>query len=157
MSLFQMKRFTAPGFETRYLCNMKMQKSSYKDVYYTQDHEWIDFQGSVAYVGVCQFKLLGFKGVHQIIFKEGSGFRKKSDVIAIIRYNDYQIDVHMPVDGKIVELNENLLTGNHETLLLQPEGSGWIAKIVPSEPYERKDLLLPQQYKANEKRKHPKE
>ena len=136
---------------------MKTKKLPAKDLYYTTDHEWIDFQGSVAYIGVCQFKLLGFKEVHQITFKGDSGFRKKTDVIASIKYNDYQIEVHMPVDGKIVEFNENLLAGNRDTLLLQPESTGWIAKIVPSQPYERKDLLLPQQYLMNGKSKHAKE
>lgn len=140
-----------------YLCDMKTQKLTNKDLFYTQDHEWIDFQGSVAYIGVCQFKLLGFKEVHQITFNEPSGFKKKSDVIATIRYNDYQIEVHMPVDGKIVQVNENLLSGNQDTLLLQPESTGWIAKIIPSQPYERKDLLLPQQYQMNGKSKHAKE
>ncbi len=135
---------------------MKLKKPANKDLYYTTDHEWIDFQGSVAYIGVCQFKLTGFKGVHQITFKEDPVARKKSDVIATIKYNDYQIEVHMPVDGKIVELNENLIAGNHETLLLQPESTGWIAKIVPSQPYERKGLLLPQQYQMNGKSKHAK-
>ena len=110
---------------------MKTRKLTNKDLYYTLDHEWIDFQGSVAYIGVCQFKLLGFKKAIQITFKEDSGFKKKSDVIATIKYNDYQIEVHMPVDGKIVEFNKNLLAGNPDTLLLQSESTGWIAKIVP--------------------------
>jgi glycine cleavage system H protein len=135
---------------------MKAGKLNNKDLYYTLDHEWIDFQGSVAYIGVCQFKLLGFKEVHQIVFNEHSDFKKKSDVIATIKYNDYQIEVRMPVDGKIVQVNESLLSGNQAILLLQPESTGWIAKIIPSQPYERKDLLLPQQYQMNRKSKHAK-
>lgn len=27
-----------------------MKKSTAKDLYYTKEHEWIDFQGSVAYI-----------------------------------------------------------------------------------------------------------
>ncbi|SEN98147.1 hypothetical protein SAMN05660816_01801 [Niastella yeongjuensis] len=37
-----------------------------RNLYYTNDHEWIDFQGVVAYVGVCRFKLSGFKEIHKI-------------------------------------------------------------------------------------------
>ena len=135
---------------------MKTQKLTYKDVYYTKDHEWIDFQGAVAFVGVCQFKLLGFREVHQVTLDGDLGFRKKFDLIAKIRYNDYEIAVHMPVDGKVVQINENLLSGNHDPLLLQPESTGWIAKIIPSQPYERKELLRPQQYQMNCKTKYPK-
>jgi glycine cleavage system H protein len=135
---------------------METRKLTNKDLYYTTDHEWIDFQGSVAYVGVCRFKLLGFKELHQITFNEHSGFSKKSDVIATVKYNDYQIEVHMPVDGKIVQINENLLSGDQNILLLQPESTGWIARIIPAQPYEKKDLLLPQQYQMNGKSKYAK-
>jgi glycine cleavage system H protein len=41
-----------------------------RNIYYTNDHEWIDFQGSVAYIGVCRFKLSGFKEIHMIKFTE---------------------------------------------------------------------------------------
>ena len=104
-----------------------MGKSINKDLYYTDDHEWIDFQGSIAYIGVCGFKLSDFKEIHQVNFKEPTGFKKKGDIIATVIYNDYQIDAHMPVDGKIVEVNETLLSGDQNTLLQHPENSGWIA------------------------------
>ncbi len=130
---------------------MDMEKSSSKDLYYTKDHEWIDYQGAVAYIGVCGFKLAGFKEIQQIGFREPSGFKKRGTVIATIKYNDYEIEAHMPVDGKIVRINETL-SGNRNLLLQQPENNGWIALIAPSLPYERKDLLLPKQYRMNGKK-----
>jgi len=135
---------------------MNMEKSTNKDLYYTNDHEWIDYQGTVAYVGVCGFKLSGFKQIHQIAFTEPSGFKKKGDIIATVKYNDYQIDAHMPVDGRVVQINETLLSGDQNVLLQYPENSGWIALIVPAQPYERKDLLLPKQYRMNGKSKYAK-
>lgn len=135
---------------------MNMEKSTNKDLYYTKDHERIDFQGTVAYTGVCSFKLIGFKAIHQISFKEPSGFRKKGDVIATIKYNDYQIEAHMPVDGKLVEVNDSLLSGDQNVLLQNPENRDWIALIVPAQPYERIDLLLPKQYQMNDKSKYAK-
>lgn len=133
---------------------MSRQKSSKPDLYYTKDHEWIDFQGTVAYTGVCSFKLLGFREIQQIIFYESTGFKKRGEVIATIKFNDYQVEAHMPVDGKLVQVNETLVTGNQNVLLQYPENTGWIAKIIPSQPYERKDLLLPKQYQMNGKDKY---
>ncbi|MGZ8558315.1 MAG: glycine cleavage system protein H [Chitinophagaceae bacterium] len=135
---------------------MNSGKTTNKDLYYTKDHEWINFQGTVAYTGICHFKLLGFKEIHQIRFKEPSGFKKKGEVIATITYKDYQIEAHMPVDGKVIEVNEALLSGNRSGLLQHAENSGWLALIVPSQPYERKDLLLPKQYQMNGKGKYAK-
>lgn len=133
-----------------------MENSAYKNLYYTKEHEWIEFQGSVAYVGICSFKLTGFREVQQIIFNIRSGFKKQGEVIAIIKNKDYQIEAHMPVDGKIVQSNDILLSANPNTLLQHAENSGWIALIVPSQPYERKDLLLPKQYQMNSKGKYAK-
>ena len=134
---------------------MSKEKSN-KDLYYTNDHEWIDFQGTVAYVGVCSFKLSGFKEIHQLTFREPSGFKKRGEIIATITYNDYQIEAHMPVDGKLVEINSTLLSGNQDILLQHPENSGWLALIIPAQPYERKYLLLPKQYRLNGKDKYAK-
>lgn len=135
---------------------MKIEKPVKKDLYYTHEHEWIDFQGTVAYVGVCAFKLTGFREIHQLSFPEPSGFMKKGEIIATIAYSDYQVEVRMPVDGKLQQVNEELITGNKNTLLQQSEGSSWIALICPSLPYERKGLLLPKEYQMNGKGKYAK-
>lgn len=135
---------------------MKLEKSTKKDLYYTRDHEWIDFQGTVAYVGICMFKLTGFKQVHEIVFNEPSGFKKQGEILATLKYNDYLVEAHMPVDGKVVQLSEKLLSGNPNILLDCAETTGWLALIVPAQPYERKDLLLPKQYQMNGKSKYAK-
>ncbi|HWB27639.1 MAG TPA: hypothetical protein VG738_19315 [Chitinophagaceae bacterium] len=126
------------------------------DFFYTADHEWINFKGSIAYVGICSFKLTGFREIHSITFQKSSGFLKAEEVIATISYNDYRIEAHMPVDGKILQLNKTLLSEGKNILVKQPENSGWIAVITPAQPYERKGLLLPKTYQLNLKRRHAK-
>ena len=126
---------------------MQIEKIPARDLYYTNDHEWIDFQGKVAYVGVCSFKLTGFKQVEQLVVNEPLGFKVKGEVIASIRYKDYCVDACMPVDGKVVQLNDHLLAGNYTLLAEQPENNGWVALIIPSEPKERSHLLSPEQYR----------
>lgn len=140
----------------RYLCGMNAQQSIKKDQYYTKDHEWIDFQGTVAYIGICKFKLTGFKQIQEISFNKPSGFKKQGEVIASVRYNDYLVEAHMPVDGKVLQVNEKLVSGNPNILLDCAESSAWIALIVPLLPHERKDLLLPKQYQLNGKSKYAK-
>ena len=119
-----------------------------RDIYYTGDHEWIDFQGTVAYVGVCHFKLTGFREIDSLKVNEAGGFKQKGESIATVCYKEYRIDVNMPVDGKIIAVNEALLDGP-QNLLLNAETSGWIVKIIPREPYERKELVMPDRYRMN--------
>lgn len=150
-----MIRFTAPQHPLGYLCSMYQQNAqNTKDLYYTADHEWIAFKGTVAYTGICSFKLTGFKEIHSVVFNEPDGFKKQGDVIATVQYNDYIIKAHMPVDGKIVRVNEALQTNNKNILLLHPETIGWIAHIIPSHPYERNGLVLPADYQMTRIRRY---
>jgi glycine cleavage system H protein len=122
-------------------------KPAKRELYYTHDYEWIDFQGSVAYIGVCNFKLSGIKEIQKIEFSGYVEPFKQGDIIATIQYDDYRIPVHMPVDGKIVSINDVLSKGDKDTLLKKPETDGWIALIVPGKPLERKGLLQMEKHK----------
>lgn len=122
------------------------------DLYYTHDHEWIDFQGSVAYVGVGAFKLTGIRKIQRVEFA-GCGDRiKAEDVLTTIFSVEYKITIHMPVDAEVLCYNEQLSGDNREILLQQPEKNGWIAFIFPISSVDRKDLLLPEQYLLKNKR-----
>jgi glycine cleavage system H protein len=120
-----------------------------KNLYYTKDHEWIDFQDPFAYIGVSNFKLIGFKEIEHIVIHKISGFMKQGEIIATIKYNDYQIVAHMPVDGIILKVNYILRFGNKNILKKYAETSGWIALIEPSRPEERIDLAKIKKYQIN--------
>jgi len=122
-----------------------------RDLYYTNDYEWIDFQGSVAYIGICPFKLKGIKQIEKIEFSEEDNSRKCGEVVASILYDDYKIDVHMPVNGKIISINDAILSGNKNIVLREPENSGYIALIVPSSPYDRDGLIISEKYRMSSK------
>src|SRR5688500_2340697 len=94
-------------------------KSQRKDLYFTNDHEWIDFHGSVAYMGICSFKLIGIKAIEKIDFVEAGKLFKANEVIGSFYYNEYKIDIHIPVAGRILSLNEALSSENADILLAQ--------------------------------------
>jgi glycine cleavage system H protein len=126
---------------------MEMPNFIKRNLYYTHDHEWIDFQGSVAYIGVCRFKLSGFKAIHKIEFSEVTDLIKPGEVISSIQFDDYQILVHMPVEGKVISFNDLLLTDERDVLLQHPENNGWIALVVPSSLNDKTGLLPSEDYK----------
>ena len=121
-----------------------------RELYYTNNHEWIDFHGLVAYIGVCKFKLTGFYQIHKFLFKPIVGLYKQGDVIGCLSYNDYTIDVQMPVDGSIELINEALLPGDNSIVVEQPESKGWIAEIFPSSPYNHNGLLDYEDYRMKQ-------
>ena len=72
---------------------------------------------------------------------------KSGEVISSIQFDDYQILVHMPVEGKIISINDLLLTEGKDILLQQPENNGWIALVVPSRLNDTSGLLSAEDYK----------
>ncbi|MBP6686215.1 MAG: hypothetical protein KA160_00050 [Lacibacter sp.] len=130
---------------------MEAIKKFKRDVYFTNDHEWIDFQGAVAYIGVCRFKLTGFRTVESLNIQQPGFFLQKGEVVATISYKEYSITVCMPVAGKLLQINDDLLNGNENILLSDAENNGWIGLIVPAQPYERNDLLPPKKYRFSSK------
>jgi glycine cleavage system H lipoate-binding protein len=62
----------------------------------------------------------------------------------------------MPVDGKVIQINDHFLEGNYELLLHNPENLGWVALIIPFQPDERNGLLLPKEYSMHAKSKYAK-
>jgi glycine cleavage system H protein len=119
------------------------------DIFYTSDHEWIDFQGLIAYVGISNFKLLGFKAIHEVTFSEHVGFIDKGQVLAWIRYNDYRIAVHMPVDGWVLKINRLFAANDLVQMSEHLAKGGWILSITPVNAAEREGLIPSGQYRPS--------
>ena len=124
-----------------------------RDLYYTLNHEWIDFQGTVAYIGICNSRLTGIKLIKKIVFSKKTGYLNQGDVIAFIHCKDCKVPVHMPVDGKIISRNEEQPLIYQNILQMQPENDGWLALIGLTKPYERKGLMQFEQYRLFTKRR----
>jgi glycine cleavage system H protein len=132
---------------------MNRSKPVMRDLYYTRDHGWIDFQGSVAYIGICNSRLSGIKKSKKIVFSKKGGFLNQGEVIAIFHCSDCRIPVHMPVDGKILNLNDGYPLIDQNILQMQTENDEWLAFIGLAKPYERKGLMQFEQYRLFTKRK----
>jgi len=116
-------------------------------IYYTKDHDWIQYKGSLAITGVSGFKLTGIKEIHNFIINEPMGLKRQGEKLATIHSNDYRIEILMPVSGLVLQINTELARGNLGLLVQEPERGGWVARIKPLQPEERSGLLLPEQYR----------
>ena len=124
---------------------------SYRYFYYTTSHEWIHILDTEAYIGVSQFRLANAKQIKKITFHKIYGIKKKGEVLATIWYDYQKISVHMPVDGKIIMLNDVHLLVNQKLLLSDAEKDGWIVKIRFDQPLQTEGLLSRKQYALKSK------
>lgn len=116
-----------------------------KNYFYTDEHEWIDYNGSIAYVGICDHKLTGLTSVSKVEYSQLSTIIKKGEVLATITSGKVKIQILMPVDGRVILYNEKL-HDNTTLITTDAQKRGWIAKISPSAPYSRNGLLKPEEY-----------
>ncbi|MFA6060705.1 MAG: hypothetical protein WC756_21090 [Taibaiella sp.] len=122
-------------------------------MYYTNDHEWIEYRGYTALVGICKGKLSGDKELLRVEFAEDVSNMVRGSVIATFYLTGNSFFVSMPVDGKIIEFNKKLI--ETPSLIVswdQHQRSVWIAKISPNAPYKREGLLQSHQYKPLKKK-----
>jgi glycine cleavage system H lipoate-binding protein len=121
--------------------------------YFTDTHEWIEFKGSIAYAGICPFKLTCMDSIDEVVFEGTDRLFWQNEVIASITAGNYKIHVHMPVNGWVKLINEDMLAGNYNLLLEQPLSNGWMAMIVPAMPNNMIGLLTQDQYHLKQRRR----
>ena len=116
-----------------------------KDVKYTKDHEWLRVDGNEAYVGITHFAQSELGDIVFIdVDTEGESLEKE-EVFGSVEAVKTVSDLFMPVNGDVLEFNENI-EDNPELINSDPYGDGWIIKISISDLTELDDLLTSESY-----------
>ena len=119
-----------------------------RELYYTSSHEWINFHNIEAFVGIASSRLTGIKQVKMIEFVRLYGFKKRGEVLANVQFDSQRFQVHMPVDGSIISINNIDVLIEQDLLLSKPESEGWLVKILVSQPCQMKGLIPFTQYNS---------
>lgn len=114
---------------------------------YTEDHEWVSVEGSIATVGITKYAA---EALGDVVFVEvpdvGASFAKGDDM-AVVESVKAASDVYAPITGEITEANAALADAP-ETVNEDPEGAGWFAKLKVSKPDELEGLMDADAYKT---------
>jgi len=124
---------------------MKISVISRPRMQFTHDHEWIDFNGTVGFVGASIFKLKGIEKVDNIKWYNRKGTIEKGTLIAEIRSDDNVIPIHAPVKCKFLGQNQKL-NDNLNLILESPQDNGWMFFITPSKFLNNDPLLSMEEY-----------
>ena len=115
--------------------------------YFTDEHEWIDVDGSSATVGITDYAQ-GQLG--DIVFVEtpdaGKSLTKGGDA-AVVESVKAASDVYAPVSGTVTEGNP-ALADDPALVNSDPEGEGWFFKLMLADPSELDGLMDAAAYKA---------
>lgn len=112
-----------------------------KDLSYTKTHEWIEYAGDgTCTVGITDYAQsslgdLVFVELPETGTKVGAG-----DAVAVVESVKAASDIYAPLDGEIVEVNEQL-EDSPERVNEDPFGEGWLFKLNLTNPDAVEELL----------------
>lgn len=114
---------------------------------YTQEHEWIRVEGTMAYIGVTDFAQNELGEVVYLDVKTVDETLEAGEMFGVIEAVKTLSDLFMPVSGKVLEFNP-ALAETPEIVNQDPYGEGWIIKIEISDLSQVDQLLSVDAYKA---------
>ncbi len=120
--------------------------STPSDLKYTKEHEWVKDNGDgTATIGITDFAQ-GELGDIVFVELEEAGFEfSQDDTFGTVEAVKTVSDLYAPVDGEVLELNEEL-EDNPEIVNDDPYGDGWMIKIKVSDPSQLEGLLSADEY-----------
>ena len=114
---------------------------------YTEDHEWIRDDGGVFVVGITQYAAEQLGDVACVELPETDVEVEEGEEVATVESVEAASEVHAPVGGIIVEVNEAL--GEQPGLINEsPYNDGWLFQLEDIDPEELDDLLDATEYEA---------
>lgn len=115
-----------------------------KGLYYSEDHEWVRVEGDEAYIGITDFAQEQLGDIVYVELPELDDEFEIDDDFSAIESVKAASDVYIPVSGKILEVNEELL--DSPELLNADPFENWIVKIKLADKSELEDLMSSEEY-----------
>ena len=113
---------------------------------YTKDHEWIAIDGDIAKVGITDFAQRELGDIVYVEIETVGELLKADEVFGTVEAVKTVSDLFIPVEGEILELNEDLET-SPEDVNNDPYEKGWMIKMKVSNPSDVDNLLTSEDYK----------
>lgn len=108
---------------------------------YTDNDEWIRFEGSSGTIGITDFAQDQLSDVVFVeIIAEPDETLDQGDACATVESVKAAADVYIPVGGTITAINEDLLD-TPELVNTDPYGAAWMVKIEITDPIQLDGLL----------------
>lgn len=101
-------------------------------LYYSEDHEWVRVEGGKAYVGISGYAAHHLGDIVFVELPEIDAEFSAGDNIGVIESVKAVADMHTPISGKVLEVNEEL-EGSPELLNQDPYGAHIVILEVKDE------------------------
>ena len=111
-----------------------------EDLLYSEDHEWVRVDGSVATVGITDYAQDALGDVVYVELPEVGATATAGEAMSEVESTKSVSDIVAPVSGTVVEVNTGL-DEDPGAINTDPYGAGWIFKVELANP-ENVDGLM---------------
>jgi glycine cleavage system H protein len=115
---------------------------------YTKTHEWAAPDGDLVTVGISEYAVEQLGDVVYVDLPSLGKQLKAGEPIGDIESVKAVSQIYAPVDGEVVEVNEEL-TATPEIVNNSPLQHGWIVRLRPSDRSQLGALMSDEQYRAH--------
>lgn len=113
---------------------------------FTEDHEWLEADGDIVTVGITEHASTQLGDVVFVELPEPETKVAKGDEAVVIESVKAASDIVAPVDGEIVEVNEDLVD-NPGLVNDDPMGAAWFFKMKVEDLSQLDELMDEDAYK----------
>lgn len=116
------------------------------DRIYSQQHIWLQMESdTVAKIGITEYAQSELGDIVFVELPEPDNVYQPGQACAVVESVKTASDIHVPVDSKVIEINEDLVD-SPEVINEAPYGDGWICKIELQDKTAIDSLMNASQY-----------
>ena len=112
---------------------------------YSEEHEWIRADGDNATIGITDFAQGQLGDIVYVEVETVDESLSQKEIFGTIEAVKTVTDLQMPVDGDVIEFNEQL-ADNPDIINSDPYGEGWIIKVKVKNQSQLENLLSAKDY-----------
>lgn len=111
---------------------------------YSKDHEWIKVEGDTAYIGITDFAQHNLGDIVFVELPEVDDEFSIEESFGVVESVKAASDAFMPIDGKIIEVNEDIV--DDPALLNSNPYDSWMIKIEITNNSQLDELMEAEDY-----------
>lgn len=115
-----------------------------KQLSYTKEHEWVKVEGDKAYIGITDYAQHALGAIVYVELPEVDTEFSAGDSFAVVESVKAASDVYLPISGKIIENNEEIV--DDPALVNSDPYENWMVCIEISDASQLKDLMSAEEY-----------
>jgi glycine cleavage system H protein len=115
-----------------------------KELFYSNDHEWVKVEGNKAYVGISDFAQHSLGDIVFVELPEIDAEFTSGEVFGVIESVKAASDMIIPLSGKVLEINEAIV--DNPVLVNDECYENWMLLIEINNMEEINELMNEEQY-----------